>query len=161
MTSEIYSLTFEPCQSGRHELEIKYLDSVTCRIPICVTMQPECMLLSEKVNDATGIKYYKFTCGEDLGIAVLDPLPLNIKKVINTTPGCSELLIDSLHIYVTNDVDHKVIKMDMNGSVVASTGSLGSGPGRFNFPSGIRLSKDSEILCAIQITTESKSSINI
>ncbi len=35
--------------------------------------------------------------------------------------------------------------MDMNGSVVASTGSLGSGPGQFNFPNGIRLSKNSEI----------------
>ncbi len=35
--------------------------------------------------------------------------------------------------------------MDMNGFVVASTGSLGSGPGQFNFPNGIRLSKDSEI----------------
>ncbi len=75
LTSEMYSLTFEPHQSGKHELQIKYLGSVTCRIPICVTMQP-CILLSKKVNGATGIKCYKgnvFTCGEDLGIAVLDP----------------------------------------------------------------------------------------
>ncbi len=147
ITSEMYSLTFEPHQSGKHELVIKYLDSVTCRIPICVPMQPG-MLLSKKVNGAEAIKCYKgnvFTCGEDLGIAVLDPSSLNIKKVINTTPGCNELLIDSSHIYVTNYVDHKVIKMDMNGSVVASTGSQGNGPGEFNCPNGIRLSKDSEI----------------
>ncbi len=147
ITSEMYSLTFEPHQSGRHELQIKYLDSVTCRIPICAIMQPGCMLLSKRVTGATGIKCYKgnvFTCGED-GIAVLDPSSLNIKKVINTTPGCNDLLVDSPHIYVTDFVDHKVIKIYMNGSVVASTGSRGSSPGQFNWPNGIRLSKDNEI----------------
>ncbi len=146
ITSEMYSLTFKPHQSGRHELQIKYHESVTCRIPICVVMKPG-MLLSKKVNGATGIKCYKgnlFTCGQD-GIAVLDPSFLDIKTVINTAPECSELLVDSHHIYVTDTVDCKVIKMDMNGSVLASTGSRGNGPGQFDFPNGIRLFKDKEI----------------
>ncbi len=144
--SEIYSLTFEPHQSGKHELQIKYLDSVTCRIPICVIMKPG-MLFSKKVDGATGIKYYKgnvYTSLDRHAIAVLDPSSLNRKKVINT-PGGGELLIDSPHIYVTDIVDCRVIKMDMKGSVVASTGSRGNGPKKFDFPNGIRLSKNNEI----------------
>ncbi len=145
MTSEMYSLTFEPHQNGRHELQIKYLDSVTCRIPICIPG----MLFSKRVNGAAAIKCYKgnlFTRGEDLGIAILDPSSLNIEKVISTLGiGMGELLIDSPHIYVTDSVNCSVIKMDMNGSVVASTGSQGSSPGQFNCPNGIRISKENEI----------------
>ncbi len=65
-------------------------------------------------------------------IAVLDPSSLNSKNVINT-PGGGELLIDSTHIYVTDSVDCKVIKMDINGSVIASTGSRGNATGEFNY----------------------------
>ncbi len=81
------------------------------------------------------------------------------KKVISTLGiRGGELLIDPPHIYVTDSVDHKVIKMDMKGSVVASTGSRGNGAGQFNFRNGIQTMKYSY---AIQITTESKSSIKI
>ncbi len=146
VTSEIYSLTFIPHQSGKHELQIICHDSLACKVPICVTMQPG-MLVNKKVDGAVGIKCYKGKVYTTLGrraIAVLDPSSLKSKKTIKV-PGGNELLIDSPHIYVTDIVDCRVIKMDMKGSVVASTGSRGNGPGQFNFPNGIQLSKDDEI----------------
>ncbi len=104
-------------------------------------MQPG-MLLSKKIHEPKGIKYYRgniYTSLSRYAIGVLDS-NINIKKVIDT-PGGGELLIDPP---VTNSVDCRVIKMDMKGSVVASTGSRGNGPGQFNFPNGIRLSKDNK-----------------
>ena len=49
------------------------------------------------------------------------------------------------HIYITDIHKHSLVQMDHDGQVVSSTGSKGDGPGQFNIPNGIRLSRDNEI----------------
>ena len=76
----------------------------------------------------------------------MDSLTLSTERDI-TVPGVNEILVTEEHIFVTDIDRHKLIKMDKNGTVLNSVGGEGScsSPGHFNFPNGLRQSKEKEI----------------
>ena len=67
---------------------------------------------------------------------VFDLLTKFTEKII-PAPGVCEVVTDGCHIYASDMVKNRIVKMDLNGTVIKSTGYR---PGEFNFPNGIRLS---------------------
>jgi sugar lactone lactonase YvrE len=100
-----------------------------------------------RLEDAAGIKTYgnKLIITEySRAFVVMDSSTKSIEKTLSV-PGASEALIDGPHIYATDTSEHKLIKMDMNGTILKSTGRKGGNPGEFNLPNGIRVSREDEI----------------
>jgi hypothetical protein len=148
------SLSFSPQTRGEHELHIKHNGMHICGspIPVYVTIHPDKITAISKpqvtpLRNAAGIKTYgnKLLVTEDArGIIVMDSSTKCIEKTLSV-PGACEALIDGPHIYATDEYEHKLIKMDMNGTILKSTGRKGSNPGEFGSPNGIRLSREGEI----------------
>ncbi len=152
ITNEKYLLSFSPQKlRGRHELHIKYTDAHICGspIPLFVTIPPHQLkkISSKQISDVGGVKFHRgklYAIRMERAIKVLDSVTLSVEASIKVS-DISDVLVDSRHIYATSVRECKLIKMSMNGTIVKSTGRKGSGPGQFNFPSGIQLSKDNEL----------------
>ena len=146
ITNEKYSLSFAARKQGKHELHIKCNDIHVCGspMPLYATVPPSQLkrLSSKKLaNDASGMTWYGgtvYACAKV--IEVLDPASLSIDLSIRV-PDIYAIVLQKPHIYATDMKEHRLIKMDMNGTVTASTGTLGNDPGQFDFPRGISLSK--------------------
>jgi tripartite motif-containing protein 2/3/tripartite motif-containing protein 71 len=148
------SLSFSPQTRGEHELHIKHNGMHICGspIPVYVTIHPDKITAISKpqvttLKDAAGIKIYgnKLLVTEiEKAFIVMDSSTKTIEKTLSV-PGACEVLVDDPHIYATDTSEHKLIKMDMNGTILKSTGRKGVNPGEFDFPNGIRLSKEGEI----------------
>lgn len=149
-----YSLSFSPKTRGQHELHIKYNDMHICGspIPVYVTIHPDQIMAASKpqitaLHDAAGIKCHEnmlFVCKLGKSIVILDSSTKS-KQMIITVPGIGEIVIDGTYIYATDIEEHRLIKMDMGGTIIKATGRKGDNPGEFDFPNGIQLSKDDEI----------------
>ncbi len=152
VTNEKYSLLFVPRKRGKHELHIKYNDAHVngSPLPIFVTIPPHQLKrqFSKMLVSVRGIKFLGGNIYSSLAhneVRIMDPATLSLKSVIKVPNGLNEVVMDDSFIYATNITLQKVLKMNMNGSVVKSTGSRGHRPGQFDFPNGIRLSKDNEL----------------
>ena len=151
ITPEQYSLSFVPQKRGRHELHIMYNDTHICGspIPVYVTIPPQQLkepISTMKIRCDGGMKCYRnkiYLC-RDSEILVLNPSTRSIEMVIKV-PGVNDILVAEEHIFATDVDQHRVVKMDRNGIVVKSVGGVGSNPGEFSFPNGIRQNKDKEI----------------
>ena len=153
ITPEQYSLSFVPQKRGRHELHVMYNDTHICGspIPVYITIQPQ--QLKDAISIVTmtnsgSIKCYGgkvFLTSHDSGdIYILDSSTRLTEKIVKLS-GVNEILVTQEHIYA-GDVDrHRVVKMDRNGTIIKSAGGEGNNPGQFNFPNGIRQSKNKEI----------------
>ena len=64
-----------------------------------------------------------------------------------SVPGILEVLVDEDIIYGTMNIDDKIVKMDMKGTIIKTVGTEGTKPGQFNSPSGIHLNKDEIYVC--------------
>lgn len=154
VSSEKYLLSFVPSKRGRHELHVKHNGTHVCGspIPMYVTVPPDQITTLGKphvkeLDDVAGIKYHEGKLYvSELGqyITVLDPLTKSIERKI-FMPGVNETLTNGGYIYFTEITNHKLMKMDMNGKIVKSTGVEGDHPGQFSFPNGIGLGKNDEI----------------
>ncbi len=152
ITNEIYSLSLTPQKQGKHELHIKYNDTHVCGSPMpffAVVPPQRLRSLSSKEIETSGIsvyggKIYATNTAEGV-IKIIDPSSLSVEASIKV-PEVNKILVKSPHIYATDATQDRLIKMDMNGTVLASTGTLGDGPGQFNFPNGIRLNRSNELL---------------
>ena len=83
-------------------------------------------------------------------------------EAIVKVPGVGEILIDNLHIYATDIIMHRLIKMDMTGTVIASTGTHGVVIlDSSTFPMASDSAKTMKSMCVTQTITESKYSIKI
>ena len=153
VSADKYTLSVTPKLRGRHELVIKYNDRHICGspLPVYVTIEPHLLTAIRKpqvmeLHQVCGVKYHKgklfvTTCEQ---IMVFDLLTKFTEKII-TVPGVCEVVTDGCHIYASDKVKNKIVKMHLNGTVIKSTGRKGDGPGEFNFPNGIRLSKDDKL----------------
>ena len=151
ITNEKYSLSFVPQTRGKHSLLIKHNDVPICGspIPVFVTIPPSKLkrISSENMKGINGLRYHggKLYAAEmERAIMVLDPVTLSVERRVSV-PGLGVFAITGTHIYASDIAQHRLIKMDLNGSILASTGTLGGGPGQINFPNGIQVSKDDQI----------------
>ncbi len=151
IANDKYSLSITPWQRGKHELHIKYNGVHICGSPIPLFVEPPLHNLerisSKKINKVVGIKFHEgklILTQLKQTINIIDPFTLCVKTTL-TVPGVLIALIDSPHIYATDVTKHRLIKMDMNGNIIASTGTKGDGFGQFNFPNGFRLGKVNEV----------------
>ena len=153
ITPEQYSLFFVPQKRGRYELHIMYNDTYICGspIPVYVTMPPQQLkepISTKKLENNGGIKLHGgkiyLTSSTNRGIRVLDSSTKSTERVIKV-PCVNEVLVTHEHIFATDGNQHKVVKLDIDGIVVKSVGGRGTNPGQFNYPNGIRQSKEKEI----------------
>ena len=153
ITPEQYSLSFVPQKRGRHELHIMYNDTHICGspIPVYVTIPPQQLkkVISKKVIENNGgIKCYGgkiYLPSRSVGgVVVMDSSTKSAERVIKLS-GVFETMFTEEYIFATDNYQNRVVKMDRNGIVLKSVGHLGTNPGQFNFPNGIRQSKANEI----------------
>ena len=155
VSADKYTLSVTPNLRGRHELVIKYNDRHICGspLPVYVTMEPHLLTAIRKpqvmeLHQVYGVKYHKgklfVTTEFPEQIMVFDSLTKFTEKTI-TVPGVCEVVTDGCHIYASDMVKNRIVKMDLNGRVIKSTGRMGYHSGEFNFPNGIRLSKDDKL----------------
>ena len=153
ITPEQYSLSFVPQQRGRHELHIMYNDTQICGspIPVYVTMPPQQLkepISTKELENNGGIKLHRgkiyLTSSCNRGIRVLDSSTKLTERVIKI-PRVNEVLVTQERIFATDGNQQEVVKMDIDGIVVKSVGGGGTNPGQFNYPNGIRQSKEKEI----------------
>ena len=71
-------------------------------------------------------------------------MTLEVEKTIEAS-GVNTVVVSSPYIYATDVSKHRIVKMDMKGTVLASTGSQGDAPGQFNCPNGMKLGSDSHL----------------
>ena len=148
-----YSLSFSPKTRGHHELHIKCNDTHICGspIPVYVTIHPDQIMAAGKpqvtaLDNVAGIKCH----GQHLllsqlhrGILILDSATKSVIRTI-PVPGVCEVVFDDTHIYATDMEQHRLIKMDMNGTIIKTTGGKGSCPGEFDYPNGIQQNRDND-----------------
>ena len=154
ITADKYSLSFSPKTRGHHELHIKCNDTHTCGspIPVYVTIHPDQIMAAGKpqvtaLDNIAGIKCH----GQKLilsqiysGILVLDSTSKSLVTTI-PLPSVNEVLIDGAHIYATDIEQHRLIKMDMNGTLIRTTGRDGS-----------RWAETMKCMCVTRVITEYK-----
>ena len=61
-------------------------------------------------------------------------------------PGLNEIVMYKNQLYFTDTLRHAVVMANSEGETITGAGEFGPQPGNFNFPNGIRMSKDQEIL---------------
>ena len=109
-----------------------------------VTRKPE-YLNTTQLQGVTGIKCHQgklFASKLNQEIIILDAM---FTKRVIPIYGVSEIAVDDIHIYVTDMSKNRIMKLYLNGIVVQSMGTKGDGPGEFDYPNGIQLSKDDKL----------------
>ena len=151
ITGQKYSLSFIPRRRGKHMLLIKHDDTVLCQIAAFASISPRMLKRRQssykQINDIGAIKCHAgkvYVTEVGSAIIILDSPSLDEKESIELA-GAGEIFVKYPYIYATDITSHRLLKLKMDGTVVASTGSKGDAPGQFNFPNGIRLSKDNEL----------------
>ncbi len=151
-------LTITPQSRGKHELHnILSGDSHICGspIPAYVFIEPQ-QLSSIKpkslaLNNATAIKCHGNQVMVSLSLSSLaffayeDKVLILKNKLLSS--GINEFCIHKNLLYYSDVLRHRLVKADMNGDIIASTGSEGSQPGQFQFPNGIRVKKGEVFVC--------------
>ena len=152
----VIRLSFVPQKRGRHELFIQLQNNTNlCGSPFSsyVYIDPKQITSLGKPKEiaiagACQIKCYdnNIYCSEKTEIIVLEHKKQNL-SIVRRIPlsGVNEVLVWGQHIYFTDVYKHTLEKATMDGHILASTGGRGSIPGHFNFPNGIRISKQNEI----------------
>ena len=156
ISPEKISLSVTPQKRGNHKLLIKCDGVHICGspIPIYVTVNPkEIMTVSKPKLEKhlcngypSSVKVHSgnIYLTNDKELIVLEAKSMNeITTLI--LPGINEALIEKDHLYYTDRNSHRLVKTDLNGTPIFSTGTQGDKEGQFDFPNGIRLSKDKEI----------------
>ena len=152
---DVVKLSFTPQKRGRHLLQILYSDERTFESFTSFVQCPPQLVPSlgrpKKVSvpDAVGIKcvnnkIYVSSASHALNIMEYQKQTLCITNQLSI-PGLFEMLVHENKLYYTNQFDHKLVMANSEGNTIIHTGRLGRQPGNFNFPNGIRMSKDQDI----------------
>ena len=149
-------LSFTPQKRGRHELRIHHDDIHICGSPIPSLVYLELQQIASfgkprqfSFDNAAGIKcygdkVYVTSFGEE--IVVLEHVKQNLVVLERISlPGVNEVLVHSNSLYYTDILQHRLVKAQLNGRILASTGGRGSLPGYFNYPNGIAISRNNEM----------------
>ena len=154
ISPEKYSLSVTPQKRGNHKLHIKCDGAHICGspIPVYISVDPkEIMAVSKPevldLRKPAGIKYHdhKLYVIEDEEELLIFETPYMRPMKMLKLPGVGEVLVEEGYLYYTDTVQDRLVKANLNGTIISSIGTLGDKPGQFNFPNGIRLSKDGEI----------------
>ena len=157
VSSETFSFAVTPKKRGKHELHIQCNGAPLCGSPIAldVYIPPQDMFLSVKktfqktLHNPRGIKCHEgkiFVVEEGKGITFIANAETCMTTGTTIATGINgEVLIHDGHVYLSDQTNNKVVKMDMNGAVLKSIGGRGTRLGAFRFPNGIRMSKRKHI----------------
>ncbi len=149
-------LILSPKNRGKHELYISYGGISICESPIqvCVSVNPVQFrssppLLAVKMSLPMGIKCSEgqiYVSELKRGLAVLEPCTLRRLDYIQMSDVWEVFIDDKAHhIYGTSSRQHRLKKLTMHGGVLKVAGERGTEVGKFNFPNGIRCSRNNEI----------------
>lgn len=148
VSDEKYSLSFVPLKKGKHKMNVKFDDKLICQLPVYVQLDElPADLVYEFAEGVSTMKFYGdklYANQHNEVLLVINPSDLSILKTIDV-PGICDFLLEGNCIYATYATESRLKKMYLNGTIIATTGTYGNAPGQFNHPSGIRLSKNSEI----------------
>ena len=145
---------FTPEKRGRYQLNVKVNGDHIKNSPFTVTVYVPPQLLSKPVAEIAGLRRpCSLRCSRDTVVATeikkgriveIDSL-LSVKEVTKLH-GASELTQDfDRNFYATNDQYHQLVKLESTGNIVKVVGQLGNGKGEFNYPNGLRISKNCEL----------------
>ena len=147
ISPEKYSLSFTPKKRGNHKLHIKCDGAHICGSPIPIYVAVDPPQLRRSVDNAAGIKSRDqkiYVTQSEEALLIFENTSMNIMKTLKL-PGVNETLIVNEYLFYTDIAQHRVVKADLNGTTISSIGAYGNEPGQFDFPNGIRFSKDGEI----------------
>jgi DNA-binding beta-propeller fold protein YncE len=157
---------FELLQSGYAKIfftpEIRVIYQMNVKVngdhiknsPFTVTVYIHPNLLSKPVAEIAGLnRPCSLRCSRDKVLATemrkeriveIDFL-LSIKELKKLT-GANELTQDmDRNLYATDANNNRLIKLDSTGSIITVAGELGNGKGEFEYPNGLRVSKNNEL----------------
>ena len=153
-----FTVNIQPLVRGRHKLSIKVNGVNISNSPfnVFVHIQPE--QLSKPVGEIPGLQRPASLWYSEKNILVSEMNKNRILKISTNTNHISTLLDlsddkagalitdpQSGAIFVTTIESHEVHKFTKNGDLIKTVGGIGSQPGRFNFPNGLRVSRQSEL----------------
>ena len=145
---------FTPEIRGRYQMNVKVNGHHIKDSPFTVTIYIHPNLLSKPVAKIAGLsrpcslRYSKenvLATEMDNGrIIEIDSLQ-GIKELKNL-PGANELTQDlDCNLYVTDIKNSQLFKLNNTGSAIKVVGKLGTGKGEFDYPNGLRVSKNDEL----------------
>ena len=147
----VAKLSFTPQKRGRHLLQILYSDERAFGSSIASFVHCPPQLISSlgkpkklSVPNAAGIKYINnkiFVSSYSQALIILEhqKQTLCITKQLSI-PGLNEVLIHESILYYTDTSKDAVVMANSEGKTMVCAGEY------FNFPNGIRMNKDQEIL---------------
>ena len=151
-----FTVNIQPLVRGRHKLSIKVNGVNISNSPFDVFVHITRKQLSKPVAEITGLQRPgSLWCSQELILASeinrgrILKIPTgttNTKTLLNLN-GVNELTTDPLSgaIFVTTIDKHEVHKFTKNGDLIKTVGGFGSQPGQFNYPNGLRVSRQSEL----------------
>ena len=144
---------FTPEIRGRYQMNVKVNGDHIKNSPFIVTIHIHPNLLSKPVAEIAGLdRPGSLRCSRDKVLAtevekgrIIEIDSLQRIKALKKVPGAHELTQDlDYNLYVTNSKD-QLIKINSAGNVIKVVGQLGKGNAEFNFPNGLRVSKNNEL----------------
>ena len=153
-----FTVNIQPLVRGRHKLSIKVNSVNISNSPFDVFVHIPPKQLSKPVGAIPGLQRPGYLCYSKKNILATEMNTNGILKISINTNVVSILqnLSDSKTgaittdpqsgvIFVTTLDKHEVHKFTENGDLLKTVGGLGSQPGQFNFPNGLRVSRQSEL----------------
>ncbi len=148
-------LTITPQSRGSHMLDILSGDSYICGspIPAYVFFEPQQLPINKPksiaVENATAIKCHDnqvMISSSPFSLTIFVNRNLTVTKIIQC-PGINEFAVHDNFLFYSDIIRDRLVKSDMNGRIVASTGEKGCQPSQFKFPNGIRVNNNQIFVC--------------
>ena len=153
-----YQIEFTPKVRGRHQLEVIYNKTPVLGGPvqIFVNIPPNQLCKPVRsINVGVEVGFVAINSSEELlvttaggEIIAFDKSGKKLYSIKNealTSPR--GIAVDGDSIYVTNNGNHCLLKLDKMGKLLKSVGQKGSGEGEFNLPLGITVVGDQVFVC--------------
>ena len=148
-------IIFTPEIRGRYQMNVKVNGDHIKNSPFIVTVYIDHNLLSKPVAEIAGLsRPASLRCSGDKVLAteieggritIIENSPQRTKE-FKKLPGANELTQDlDCNLYVTDINNSQLFKLDDTGSIIKVVGKLGNGKGEFDYPNGLRVSKNNEL----------------
>ena len=145
---------FTPEIRGRYQMNVKVNGDHIKNSPFIMTIYIHPNLLSKPVAVISGLdRPGSLRCSKDKVLAtelrkgrIIEIDSLQGIKELKNLPGANELTQDlDCNLYVTDVGNKQLIKLNSTGRVLKVVGKLGNGKGEFDYPNGLRVSKNNEL----------------
>ena len=147
-------LSITPERRGQHKLNVKVNGGHIMDSPFTVFVNMPPKHLSQPITSITGLNNPTgliYSQGKVIAtekgrnrIVKIDQ-QYRLKELIQLV-DVTELAEDSnLNLYATTTMDHKVHKLSRSGKIIKTVGHYGKKNAEFNFPNGLRVSRNHEI----------------